>query len=76
MTWQVRRLGENDCRRILGKRWQVVGRVNGWPAHFGTRTKAEAEQIKANLKAGVGPWVGFDKHDAPHFERWEQEFTG
>jgi hypothetical protein len=63
VRFQVRRLSENDCRRALGKKWQVVGRTKGWPAHFTTATKAEAQYRKARKLAGLD-WIadgGFTK---------------
>lgn len=54
--FQVRKLSKSDCRRSLGKKWQVVGRINGWPAHFTTQTKAEALYRKARKLAGLD-WI-------------------
>lgn len=57
MNLSVRRIPDT-MPRSDGKKWHVVGRINGWPTHVPCETKLEAHYRKARMLAGLDAWGG------------------
>jgi hypothetical protein len=76
---QVRRTPEWQSS-VTGNKWMVCGyvpgREMGWPVRIVTRTKAEAQQVKANLKDGLDPFAGVGAREERDFRAWEVEMAG